>query len=239
MDLSSYSSLRPCSAAELYEQLQQAQEELVIYVEKIDPDVYSDLNIEFLKTTQFILSKKVLRLAPEHFMALFHRVFFESFQMEIDVKREMKVKYKKFVCLVMIIALSLLFIQPIHSFTVRGLLFSGIVALCVCLYILLNHRALVKVSNIKKHFHFKVMKDGFLDVLPSLYIVDQRVFIGTNLFISTGHQDFYEVESEEVKQQIKSVYEEYVNSHQPIGDELLIAQYIDLMHPNDFLSVLK
>ena len=83
------------------------------------------------------------------------------------------------------------------------------------------------------------MKDGFLDVLPSLYIVDQRVFIGTNLFISTGHQDFYEVESEEVKQQIKSVYEEYVNSHQPIGDELLIAQYIDLMHPNDFLSVLK
>ena len=92
MDLSSYSSLRPCSAAELYEQLQQAQEELVIYVEKIDPDVYSDLNIEFLKTTQFILSKKVLRLAPEHFMALFHRVFFESFQMEIDVKREMKVK---------------------------------------------------------------------------------------------------------------------------------------------------
>lgn len=239
MDFKKYDSLRSCSVAELYEHLRQAKENVTIYVEKIDPHVYSTLDINLLKNTQIILSKKALMLAPEQFTSFFHDVLFESLQIEIDVKRELKFKYQKFICLIMIIAFSLLFLQPMHSFFLKVTLFTGVILLCFWMYILLNHRALIKVSNIKKHCDFKVMKDGFLDLLPSLYLIDNKMFIGTNLFTSNGYQDFYEVQSDEVENQIRLIYEEYVNSHSSIRDEFLIAQYIDNMHPNDFISFLR
>ena len=60
-------------------------------------------------------------------------------------------------------------------------MFLVVITLCGCLYLLLKHKTDILVSQIKRRTNFKVMADSFLKFLPTVYIIDEKMYIGANL----------------------------------------------------------
>ena len=48
------------------------------------------------------------------------------------------------------------------------------------------------------------MADSFLSFLPSIYIIDEKMYIGANLLKRPCNMEFYAVESEQEQRKIKS-----------------------------------
>lgn len=237
MDLSNYESLRACSADEVLHQLRQANQKLKIYAAEINPELFVNLQLPTFPKADVIMSKEVLSVSDDEFLALFHRVFYESLQVEIDLKEEKRIKYLKGWCLLAIVCVSILFISFSQNQELKVLMFIIVMALCGCLYELLKHKTKLFVSDIKRRTNFKVMADSFLGFLPTVYIIDQHMYIGANLLKRPCSMEFYSVESEAEQQQLKSIYEHYVMANRRIQDEFIIGQYFERMHSDELSSM--
>lgn len=237
MDLSKYGSLRACSADEVLHQLRQANKKLEIYAAEIDPELFVNLKLPTFLKADIIMSKQVFTVSDDEFIRLFHRVFYESLQVEINLKEEKRVKYLKGWCLLAIIFFSILFISFRQPQELKLLMFIVVIALCGCLYELFKHKTKIVVSDIKRRTNFKVMADGFLGFLPTVYIVDQQMYIGANLFKYPCSMELYAVESKAEQQQLKSIYEHYVMANRCVQDEFIIGQYFERMHSDELSSM--
>ena len=153
------------------------------------------------------------------------------------MKEEKRSKYLKGWCLLAIVCVSILFISFSQNQELKVLMFSIVMALCGCLYELFKHKTKLFVSDIKRRTNFKVMADSFLGFLPTVYIIDQQMYIGANLLKRPCSMEFYSVESEAEQQQLKSIYEHYVMANRRIQDEFIIGQYFERMHSDELSSM--
>lgn len=237
MDLSNYESLRACSMDEVLHQLRQAKCKLELYVSDIDPDLFVSLQLPTSFKANVVTSREVLSLGDDEFLALFHRVLYESVQIEIDLKEEKRIKYFKTWCFFFIIVFSLLFVGFNEIKEMKVLLFMIVMALCGCLYVLLKHKTKLFVSEIKRRTNFKVMADSFLGFLPTVYIIDEKMYIGANLLKRPCNMELYAVESEEEQEQLKAIYDQYVMANRKVKDEFIIGLYFERMHSNELSTM--
>ncbi len=237
MDLSNYESLRACSGDEVLDKLRKANRKLEIYVADIDPELFIKLQLPTFPKADVIMSREVLSVSDDEFLGLFHRVFYESLQIEIDLKEEKRIKCLKGWCMIAIICFSVLFITFSQTKELKVLMFTIVIALCGWLYELFKHKTKLFVSDIKRRTNFKVMADVFLGLLPAVYIVDQKMYIGSNLLKRPCSMEFYSVESEKEQQKIKSIYERYVVANKQIQDAIIIGQYFERMHAEELSSM--
>ena len=237
MDLSNYESLRACSMDEVLHQLRQAKCKLELYVSEINPDLFVSLQLPTSFKANVVTSREVLSLGDDEFLALFHRVLYESVQIEIDLKEEKRIKYFKTWCFFFIIVFSLLFVGFNEIKEMKVLLFMIVMALCGCLYVLLKHKTKLFVSEIKRRTNFKVMADSFLGFLPTVYIIDEKMYIGANLLKRPCNMELYAVESEEEQEQLKAIYDQYVMANRKVKDEFIIGLYFERMHSNELSTM--
>lgn len=237
MDLSNYESLRACSMDEVLDQLRQAKCKLELYVSDINPDLFVSLQLPTSFKANVVTSREVLSLGDDEFLALFHRVLYESVQIEIDLKEEKRIKYFKTWCFFFIIVFSLLFVGFNEIKEMKVLLFMIVMALCGCLYVLLKHKTKLFVSEIKRRTNFKVMADSFLGFLPTVYIIDEKMYIGANLLKRPCNMELYAVESEEEQEQLKAIYDQYVIANRKVKDEFIIGLYFERMHSNELSTM--
>ena len=237
MDLSNYESLRACSMDEVLHQLRQAKCKLELYVSEINPDLFVSLQLPTSFKANVVTSREVLSLGDDEFLALFHRVLYESVQIEIDLKEEKRIKYFKTWCFFFIIVFSLLFVGFNEIKEMKVLLFMIVMALCGCLYVLLKHKTKLFVSEIKRRTNFKVMADSFLGFLPTVYIIDEKMYIGANLLKRPCNMELYAVESEEEQEQLKAIYDQYVIANRKVKDEFIIGLYFERMHSNELSTM--
>ncbi|MDO5793641.1 MAG: hypothetical protein Q4Q00_05540 [Turicibacter sp.] len=237
MDLSNYESLRACSMDEVLHQLRQAKCKLELYVSDINPDLFVSLQLPTSFKANVVTSREVLSLGDDEFLALFHRVLYESVQIEIDLKEEKRIKYFKTWCFFFIIVFSLLFVGFNEIKEMKVLLFMIVMALCGCLYVLLKHKTKLFVSEIKRRTNFKVMADSFLGFLPTVYIIDEKMYIGANLLKRPCNMELYAVESEEEQEQLKAIYDQYVMANRKVKDEFIIGLYFERMHSNELSTM--
>lgn len=237
MDLSNYESLRACSMDEVLHQLRQAKCKLELYVSDINPDLFVSLQLPTSFKANVVTSREVLSLGDDEFLALFHRVLYESVQIEIDLKEEKRIKYFKTWCFFFIIVFSLLFVGFNEIKEMKVLLFMIVMALCGCLYVLLKHKTKLFVSEIKRRTNFKVMADSFLGFLPTVYIIDEKMYIGANLLKRPCNMELYAVESEEEQEQLKAIYDQYVIANRKVKDEFIIGLYFERMHSNELSTM--
>lgn len=237
MDLSNYRSLRACSMNEVLEQLRQAKSKLELYVSEINPDLFVSLQLPTSFKANIVTSREVLDLEDDEFLALFHRVLYESVQIEIDLKKEKRIKTLKTWCFLFLIVASFLFIGVQAVKEMKLLMFLVVMTLCGCLYLLLKHKTDILVSQIKRRTNFKVMADSFLKFLPTVYIIDEKMYIGANLLKRPCNMQLYAVESEEEQKQLKSLYGQYMMANREIRDEFIIGLYVERLHSTELSTM--
>ena len=237
MDLSNYRSLRACSMNEVLEQLRQAKSKLELYVSEINPDLFVSLQLPTSFKANIVTSREVLELEDDEFLALFHRVLYESVQIEIDLKKEKRIKALKTWCFLFLIVASFLFIGVQAVKEMKLLMFLVVITLCGCLYLLLKHKTDILVSQIKRRTNFKVMADSFLKFLPTVYIIDEKMYIGANLLKRPCNMQLYAVESEEEQKQLKSLYGQYMMANREIRDEFIIGLYVERLHSTELSTM--
>lgn len=237
MDLSNYRSLRACSMNEVLEQLRQAKSKLELYVSEINPDLFVSLQLPTSFKANIVTSREVLDLEDDEFLALFHRVLYESVQIEIDLKKEKRIKALKTWCFLFLIVASFLFIGVQAVKEMKLLMFLVVMTLCGCLYLLLKHKTDILVSQIKRRTNFKVMADSFLKFLPTVYIIDEKMYIGANLLKRPCNMELYAVESEEEQKQLKSLYGQYMMANREIRDEFIIGLYVERLHSTELSTM--
>lgn len=237
MDLSNYRSLRACSMNEVLEQLRQAKSKLELYVSEINPDLFVSLQLPTSFKANIVTSREVLDLEDDEFLALFHRVLYESVQIEIDLKKEKRIKALKTWCFLFLIVASFLFIGVQAVKEMKLLMFLVVMTLCGCLYLLLKHKTDILVSQIKRRTNFKVMADSFLKFLPTVYIIDEKMYIGANLLKRPCNMQLYAVESEEEQKQLKSLYGQYMMANREIRDEFIIGLYVERLHSTELSTM--
>ena len=237
MDLSNYRSLRACSMNEVLEQLRQAKSKLELYVSEINPDLFVSLQLPTSFKANIVTSREVLDLEDDEFLALFHRVLYESVQIEIDLKKEKRIKALKTWCFLFLIVASFLFIGVQAIQAMKLLMFLVVITLCGCLYLLLKHKTDILVSQIKRRTNFKVMADSFLKFLPTVYIIDEKMYIGANLLKRPCNMQLYAVESEEEQKQLKSLYGQYMMANREIRDEFIIGLYVERLHSTELSTM--
>lgn len=237
MDLSNYRSLRACSMNEVLEQLRQAKSKLELYVSEINPDLFVSLQLPTSFKANIVTSREVLDLEDDEFLALFHRVLYESVQIEIDLKKEKRIKALKTWCFLFLIVASFLFIGVQAVKEMKLLMFLVVMTLCGCLYLLLKHKTDILVSQIKRRTNFKVMADSFLKFLPTVYIIDEKMYIGANLLKRPCNMELYAVESEEEQKQLKSLYVQYMMANREIRDEFIIGLYVERLHSTELSTM--
>ena len=237
MDLSNYRSLRACSMNEVLEQLRQAKSKLELYVSEINPDLFVSLQLPTSFKANIVTSREVLELEDDEFLALFHRVLYESVQIEIDLKKEKRIKALKTWCFLFLIVASFLFIGIQAVKEMKLLMFIIVMTLCGCLYVLLKHKTDILVSQIKRRTNFKVMADSFLKFLPTVYIIDEKMYIGANLLKRPCNMQLYAVESEEEQKQLKSLYGQYMMANREIRDEFIIGLYVERLHSTELSTM--
>ena len=237
MDLSNYRSLRACSMNEVLEQLRQAKSKLELYVSEINPDLFVSLQLPTSFKANIVTSREVLELEDDEFLALFHRVLYESVQIEIDLKKEKRIKALKTWCFLFLIVASFLFIGVQAIQAMKLLMFLVVITLCGCLYLLLKHKTDILVSQIKRRTNFKVMADSFLKFLPTVYIIDEKMYIGANLLKRPCNMELYAVESEEEQKQLKSLYVQYMMANREIRDEFIIGLYVERLHSTELSTM--
>ena len=237
MDLSNYRSLRACSMNEVLEQLRQAKSKLELYVSEINPDLFVSLQLPTSFKANIVTSREVLELEDDEFLALFHRVLYESVQIEIDLKKEKRIKALKTWCFLFLIVASFLFVGVQAIQAMKLLMFLVVITLCGCLYLLLKHKTDILVSQIKRRTNFKVMADSFLKFLPTVYIIDEKMYIGANLLKRPCNMQLYAVESEEEQKQLKSLYGQYMMANREIRDEFIIGLYVERLHSTELSTM--
>ena len=237
MDLSNYRSLRACSMNEVVEQLRQAKSKLELYVSEINPDLFVSLQLPTSFKANIVTSREVLELEDDEFLALFHRVLYESVQIEIDLKKEKRIKALKTWCFLFLIVASFLFIGIQAVKEMKLLMFIIVMTLCGCLYLLLKHKTDILVSQIKRRTNFKVMADSFLKFLPTVYIIDEKMYIGANLLKRPCNMQLYAVESEEEQKQLKSLYGQYMMANREVRDEFIIGLYVERLHSTELSTM--
>ena len=237
MDLSNYRSLRACSMNEVLEQLRQAKSKLELYVSEINPDLFVSLQLPTSFKANIVTSREVLELEDDEFLALFHRVLYESVQIEIDLKKEKRIKALKTWCFLFLIVASFLFVGVQAIQAMKLLMFLVVITLCGCLYVLLKHKTDILVSQIKRRTNFKVMADSFLKFLPTVYIIDEKMYIGANLLKRPCNMQLYAVESEEEQKQLKSLYGQYMMANREIRDEFIIGLYVERLHSTELSTM--
>lgn len=237
MDLSNYRSLRACSMNEVLEQLRQAKSKLELYVSEINPDLFVSLQLPTSFKANIVTSREVLDLEDDEFLALFHRVLYESVQIEIDLKKEKRIKALKTWCFLFLIVASFLFVGVQAIQAMKLLMFLVVITLCGCLYLLLKHKTDILVSQIKRRTNFKVMADSFLKFLPTVYIIDEKMYIGANLLKRPCNMQLYAVESEEEQKQLKSLYGQYMMANREIRDEFIIGLYVERLHSTELSTM--
>ena len=237
MDLSNYRSLRACSMNEVLEQLRQAKSKLELYVSEINPDLFVSLQLPTSFKANIVTSREVLELEDDEFLALFHRVLYESVQIEIDLKKEKRIKALKTWCFLFLIVASFLFIGIQAVKEMKLLMFIIVMTLCGCLYLLLKHKTDILVSQIKRRTNFKVMADSFLKFLPTVYIIDEKMYIGANLLKRPCNMQLYAVESEEEQKQLKSLYGQYMMANREVRDEFIIGLYVERLHSTELSTM--
>lgn len=237
MDLSKYESLRACSKDEVLNHLRKANGKLEIYVADIDPELFIKLKLPIFPKAEVIMSKEVLSVSDDEFLGLFHRVFYESLHVEINLKEEKLIRWLRGWCMVAILCFSVLFIIFNQTKELKVLMFIIVMVLFGCLYGLFKHKTKLFVSDIKRRTNFKVMADVFLGLLPAMYIADQKMYIGSNLLKRPCSMEFYSVESEAEQQKIKTIYERYVVANKQVQEEFIIGQYFERMHSEELSSI--
>ncbi|MDE5977287.1 MAG: hypothetical protein K2G70_02315 [Turicibacter sp.] len=237
MDLSKYDSLRACTKSEVIKSLQQAKQKLEIYVAEIDPESFMNLQLPLQQKVELVMSKKALMIPDEDFVTLFYRVLYDSLQIEIDVSKEKRIKYLKVGFFFSLVISSILFISFSYVQQRAVVLFILVIICCVGLYQLLNHKVDLVVSNIKRRTNFKIMTDDFLEWIPSLYILDEKMYLGSNLFHPKGSMDFYAIDSKSEQYQIQFIYAHYSATHQIISDEWIIGQYFERIHTEELSTM--
>ena len=116
-------------------------------------------------------------------------------------------------------------------------MFLVVMTLCGCLYLLLKHKTDILVSQIKRRTNFKVMADSFLKFLPTVYIIDEKMYIGANLLKRPCNMQLYAVESEEEQKQLKSLYGQYMMANREIRDEFIIGLYVERLHSTELSTM--
>ena len=237
MDLSNYRSLRACSMIEVLEHLREAKCKLVLFVSELNPDLFVSLQLPTSFKANIVTSREVLDLEDDEFLALFHRVLYESVQIEIDLKKEKRIKALKTWCFLFLIVASFLFVGVQAIQAMKLLMFLVVITLCGCLYLLLKHKTDILVSQIKRRTNFKVMADSFLKFLPTVYIIDEKMYIGANLLKRPCNMQLYAVESEEEQKQLKSLYGQYMMANREIRDEFIIGLYVERLHSTELSTM--
>ena len=222
---------------EVLEQLRQAKSKLELYVSEINPDLFVSLQLPTSFKANIVTSREVLELEDDEFLALFHRVLYESVQIEIDLKKEKRIKALKTWCFLFLIVASFLFIGIQAVKEMKLLMFIIVMTLCGCLYVLLKHKTDILVSQIKRRTNFKVMADSFLKFLPTVYIIDEKMYIGANLLKRPCNMQLYAVESEEEQKQLKSLYGQYMMANREIRDEFIIGLYVERLHSTELSTM--
>lgn len=222
---------------EVLHQLRRAKGRLELYISDINPDLFVSLQLPTAFKASVVTSCEVLSLGDDEFLALFHRVFYESVQVEINLKEEKRIKHLKTLCFLCLICFSVLFIGINDIKEIKFFLFMIVMALCGCLYVLFKHKTKLFISEIKRRTKFKVMADSFLSFLPSIYIIDEKMYIGANLLKRPCSMEFYAVESEQEQEKLKAIYEAYVMSNRKVPDEFIIGLYFERMHSNELSTM--
>ena len=222
---------------EVLEQLRQAKSKLELYVSEINPDLFVSLQLPTSFKANIVTSREVLELEDDEFLALFHRVLYESVQIEIDLKKEKRIKALKTWCFLFLIVASFLFVGVQAIQAMKLLMFLVVITLCGCLYLLLKHKTDILVSQIKRRTNFKVMADSFLKFLPTVYIIDEKMYIGANLLKRPCNMQLYAVESEEEQKQLKSLYGQYMMANREIRDEFIIGLYVERLHSTELSTM--
>ena len=222
---------------EVVEQLRQAKSKLELYVSEINPDLFVSLQLPTSFKANIVTSREVLELEDDEFLALFHRVLYESVQIEIDLKKEKRIKALKTWCFLFLIVASFLFIGIQAVKEMKLLMFIIVMTLCGCLYLLLKHKTDILVSQIKRRTNFKVMADSFLKFLPTVYIIDEKMYIGANLLKRPCNMQLYAVESEEEQKQLKSLYGQYMMANREVRDEFIIGLYVERLHSTELSTM--
>ena len=222
---------------EVLEQLRQAKSKLELYVSEINPDLFVSLQLPTSFKANIVTSREVLELEDDEFLALFHRVLYESVQIEIDLKKEKRIKALKTWCFLFLIVASFLFVGVQAIQAMKLLMFLVVITLCGCLYLLLKHKTDILVSQIKRRTNFKVMADSFLKFLPTVYIIDEKMYIGANLLKRPCNMELYAVESEEEQKQLKSLYVQYMMANREIRDEFIIGLYVERLHSTELSTM--
>lgn len=236
MDLSNYRSLRICSEEEVLRQMNGANKKVEIYAPDIDGDLFSKLPLPTDLNIKLVLSKQIFDGSDDKFLDLFERVFYKSFQMKVDINKEQRIKGLKVGCIFSISFLTILFLS-LSQLVIKWCVFLLIIGFCVYFYFLLKHKTKWLVSEIKRWTNFKVMDDHLLAFLPAIYVIDEKLYIGTNLLKPSSSVEVYEVQSEEEKQQLIVMYECYANQNSHIPDEWIINYYLERMDLERFTQM--
>lgn len=236
MDLSNYKSLRVCSKVEVLQQMSKAKKKIEIYAPTIDAHLFSNLSIPPHLNIKLVLSKQVFDTSDDEFLKLFERVFYESFQMTVDIKEGQRVKLLKVGCVFFIGCFTFLFLA-LSSLAMKGLIFFMLLGLGGYFCTLSQRKTKWQVSKIKRFTDFNVMDNHLLAFLPVAYLIDDQFYMGMNVLSPLSNGEIYEIESEEEKQQLIFMYSCYANRNAQLSDEWMINYYLERMDVEQFSQI--
>jgi len=232
MNLASLKSLEPCGHDRIKNLMADAQQEIEIYVDGIDPHSFSHLNLAPNLTVYLITSGKIMNKAGEAFTQFFQQVLYESMAIDVDAKSFWRLRVGRGGCKFITGICTLILIFFPLTVLMRSSLFFMISLTTWILYQTYKYKVDMEVTQIKRRTHFKILDDLELAYLPALYIIDdEKTFIGGNLFQGEPGP-LYEVVSFEEQVALKLVYRNYSQSQAAVEEETLIAKYLQQVGMN-------
>ena len=230
MDFSIFNSLKPCSLDEVKTGLESAQKEIEFYVDNVEPKRFKELYVSKQAKVKLTTTNEILNGDDEDYLNFFHQVLYESLHLDIDLKKFNLIKRSRSVLIGFLVIITLFFIFLPTSTLGKATLFCAITAMSWGLYKLYQFKVQIEVSQIQRKTNFKLLKDKKLEILPAVYIVDNKtMYIGSNFLGNKELEDFYIVESFEDQVALKTIYRDYAQTTLGVGEDFLISNYLRIM----------
>lgn len=232
MNLSSFKSLKPCGRNHIKNLLENAKQEIEIYVDGVDPLYFQTLKLAPNLTISLTTSGKIMHKAGEAFTQFFQNVLYESLDIDVDAKMFKRLKFGRRSCKFLTGLMTFILIFYPLTAMVRSSLFFMISLTTWVMYQLYNYKVEMEVTQIKRRTQFKIIDDMELAHLPALYIIDdETMFVGSNV-LQGEEGALYEVASFEERVALKLVYRNYSQSQATVAEKTIIAKYLEQVGVN-------
>ena len=233
MDFSIFNSLKPCSLDDVKNGLKAAQKNIELYVDTVDPKRFKELYLSQKTEVRLTTTNAILDSDDEEYLTFFHQVLYESLHLDVDLKKIQFIKLCKNIVIGFLLIFTLAFIFLPTTALIKTTLFSGISGMAWGLYRLYQFKVRIEVSEIQRKTNFKLLKDKKLEILPAVYIIDNKtMYIGSNFLGSKEPESFYLVESFEDQVALKTIYRDYAKNSLGVGEDFLISSYLRIVGNN-------